>query len=175
MTLLGEVVQELERSDVAACVIGAAAMAVSGVSRSTRDIDLFSTDAAVLAPAFWGRLTAAGALADIRLGDASDPLRGVVRISRSGERPIDVVVGKHPWQEAIPSRAIPSDIEGTRLGVATAADVILLKLHAGGPQDAWDIAALLAAADRGTLVAEVDGKVAELPRDARELWQKIRA
>jgi hypothetical protein len=51
--------------------------------------------------------------------------------------------------------------------------LILLKLYAGGPQDAWDIAQLLGGEDRGALVAAVDALVTLLPDDARSLWRTI--
>jgi hypothetical protein len=64
-------------------------------------------------------------------------------------------------------------IAGSVLPVVRAADLILLKLFAGGPQDAWDIEQLLAGADREELIAEVDREIAPLPKEAGDLWRKI--
>ena len=52
-------------------------------------------------------------------------------------------------------------------------DLALLKLYAGGPQDAWDIEQLLAGADRGALIAEVESRLADLPPRATALWRRI--
>lgn len=153
-------------------VIGAAAMAVHGVPRSTRDLDLFTLAAQCLSDAFWTALT--GVEAEIRRGDAADPLAGVARLRAPGEPPVDVVVGKSPWQPAIFSRVRETEIEGVRVPVASVSDLILLKLYAGGPQDAWDVEQLLAASDRDEVAREVDGAIAALPADSGRLWTVIR-
>lgn len=49
----------------------------------------------------------------------------------------------------------------------------MLKLYAGGPQDAWDVAQLLNADDREDLIGEVQARIGELPTDCRQLWDKI--
>jgi hypothetical protein len=48
-----------------------------------------------------------------------------------------------------------------------------LKLYAAGPQDAWDIAQLLEAGDRSTLVAEIEATLPALPDDSRRLWARV--
>jgi hypothetical protein len=53
------------------------------------------------------------------------------------------------------------------------ADLIVLKLYAGGAQDAWDIEQLLAAGDEDLVRRDVDPIVAHLPLDARALWQRL--
>ena len=68
----------------------------------------------------------------------------MVRFGAPGESPIDVVVGKFGWQRRVLERAEPMG----ELPVVRAADLILLKLYAGGPQDAWDIQQLLLASSR---------------------------
>lgn len=65
-------------------------------------------------------------------------------------------------------------LDDVSLPVVSAADLVLLKLYAGGALDAWDIEQLLAAGDRDRLVSVVDGAVAALPPSARELWQRLR-
>jgi hypothetical protein len=47
-------------------------------------------------------------------------------------------------------------------------------LYAGGPQDAWDIAQLLAAGDRERLYTEVEQYLGDLPTPAVRLWRRIR-
>lgn len=153
-------------------MIGAAAMAVHGVPRSTRDVDLLTLSAECLSDTFWAAL--AGAEAHVRRGDAEDPLAGVVRLHAAGEQPVDVVVGKSAWQAAIFARARQTEIEGVRVPVASAADLILLKLYAGGPQDAWDVEQLLAASDRDELARQIDDAVGALPAESRRLWGAIR-
>jgi hypothetical protein len=50
---------------------------------------------------------------------------------------------------------------------------VLLKLYAGGPQDAWDVQQLLAVEDRAALVSEVESRLGDLPAHAATLWRRI--
>src|SRR5262245_48972913 len=98
MTPLVECVVALLASHrITHAVIGAAAMAARGIARSTYDIDLLVADARVLEPSLWKDLEADGVQIDIRRGDDEDPLGGVVRLDAPGERPVDIVFGKHLW------------------------------------------------------------------------------
>ncbi len=154
-------------------MIGAAAMAVHGVSRATRDLDLLVMSAECLAPPTWAALEHDGLGVSIRRGDADDPLAGVVRVTAAGDSPIDVVVGRAGWQDAAIGRATVRTIEGVAVPVVTATDLILLKLYAGGPQDAWDVEQLLASGDRAMLVAAVEAALPMLPEDSQRVWARI--
>ena len=171
MTLLARVASVLERTGIRYALIGAGAMAARGVSRSTHDIDLFTTDSRALEPLTWHSLDDLGV--DVRRGGAQDPLAGVVRISAPGERDVDVVVGRGGWQHEVVSRAERTHVGDVDLPVASAADLVLLKLYAGGSQDRWDIEQLLAMGDE-RLVRDVETRLADLPSDARALWQTLR-
>ena len=173
LSLIERVAVQLAQRRVPFAVIGAAALAVHGVSRGTRDLDLFTLARECLDSATWAPLEASGVHVRARRGDADDPLAGVVRFTVPGEGPVDLVVGKSAWQAAIPDRARPAFVAGVRLPVARASDIVLLKLYGGGPQDAWDIEQLLAAGDRASLIAEVEAAVATLPTESRELWSRI--
>ena len=72
-------------------------------------------------------------------------------------------------------RAETADVQGRAIRIPSAADLILLKLAAGGPLDQQDVIRLLAFGPRESLVHEVDAKIADLPADARQLWMKILA
>ena len=82
MTLLRYVTAALARADVRHAVIGAAAMAIRGVGRSTHDIDLLTLSRACLDASWW--TTPAGVDVAVRRGDAHDPLAGVVRVEQAG-------------------------------------------------------------------------------------------
>ena len=148
-------------------------MAVHGVTRSTLDLDLLTPDSRPLARATWTSLEQDGATVDIRIGDADDPLAGVVRFTADDGAVVDLIVGRGPWQTAIVDRARPHTIDGVVVPVVTAADLIALKLYAGGSQDAWDIDQLLLAGDRARLVASVGALLPSLPEDACRLWSRI--
>lgn len=144
-----------------------------GVSRSTRDLDVLVTALDCLASELWAPLERGGATVDVRRGDADDPLAGAVRIARPGASPVDVIVGRAAWQHDVLDRARASVLDGADVPVAPAADLILLKLYAAGPADAWDVEQLLAAGDRPALVAEVEATPPLLPDDSRRLWARI--
>ncbi len=177
MKLLRAVIEALEGIGVRSALIGAGAMATYGISRSTGDIDLLTTDTAVFKEGSWDRLRGSGASIDIRRGDYDDPLAGVIRISDDRELPVDLVVGRFQWQQEIVERASRLVVgpagDSVELAVARAADLILLKLYAGGLQDLWDIRQLLDN-DR-SLEAEVQALVGQLPAESLPLWRRVLA
>jgi hypothetical protein len=154
-------------------VVGAAAMAVHGVARSTFDLDLLTPDPGPLGRPTWVSLERQGVRVDIRLGDDDDPLAGVARFTLEETMVVDLIVGRGAWQAAIVGRARPHTVAGVLVPVATAADLIALKLYAGGPQDAWDIEQLLQTGDRAALGAAVEALLPSLPNEARSLWARI--
>lgn len=169
MSLLEEVSSTLEAAGIRHALIGALALSAYGVNRATVDLDLFAADASCLKPELWAPLRGRGISVEIRIGDWTDPLAGVVRLQAPGENPLDVVVGKFAWQTKLLERAEP--IGGTL--VVRAADLVLLKLYAGGFQDAWDVQQLLARPFRDDLIREVESLLPELPARCRDLWKKI--
>ncbi len=171
MTLLAHVTTVLRRERIDFALIGAAALAAHGVSRSTVDIDLLVTDPRALSLAWDDEQVSV----DVRRGDADDPLAGVIRFAQPGERDVDLVVGRFQWQRDIIGRARTIDLGDIQIPVADLAGVILLKLYAGGAQDGWDVEQLLASTDRGQATASVDALIHELPEDAQGLWRRLRA
>ena len=81
------------------------------------------------------------------------------------------MVGKFAWQRKIVERA--ASIGETEIPIVRAADLILLKLYAGGPQDAWDVEQLLTGPSREELIREVESRLVDLPRESSELWSRI--
>jgi hypothetical protein len=172
--LLRDISAFLAARSVPHALVGAAALAVHGVSRSTFDVDLFTTDASVLSASAWGALLEQGVGVDTRVGDYEDALAGVVRFSLLGQRSVDLVVGRHQaWQKGVLTRATPFRLGDVELPVATPADLVLLKLFAGGPQDAWDIEQLLAVVGRAVVAPAIEATLPSLPPEAAELWARL--
>jgi hypothetical protein len=167
MTALEPVAAILDRHSVPYALIGAAALAVRGVARSTFDIDLLTTDARVFDAAIWATLSSE---VDIRRGDAEDPLAGVIRVASDHDRPVDIVVGRHAWQARAVERAEP--VGDSSLKVVLARDLVLLKLYAGGAQDMWDVRELLQHSP-ASLVEEVEADLAAGLPDMRERWRSL--
>jgi hypothetical protein len=171
MTLLAEVSAVLERAGVPHALIGAAALAAHGVTRATADTDLLATDVRCLDRILWTPLDVSRIAVDVRRGDATDPLAGVVRVTAAVESPVDVIVGRAPWQAAVVGRATPVTIAAAAVPLVRPADLVLLKLYAGGAQDAWDVHQLLDAVPG--IEADVDAGLAELPAECATLWRRI--
>lgn len=173
LSLLALTLAHLARRRIPHALIGAGAMALRGVSRATLDLDLLVTDRACLKDETWDALRVAGVAVAVRKGDADDPLAGVIRLDLAGAEPVDVVVGRSAWQERVLARARRHVVHGVRIPVATAADLILLKLYAGGVQDRWDIQQLLAGSDHERIGAAVVRELDRLPRRCRRLWGEL--
>lgn len=172
-SVLTRVVQLLQDRQIPFALIGAAAMAAHGVSRSTFDTDLFCVGASALRDDVWQELIKDGIDVDVRRGDDDDPLLGVVRCIQ-GDQAIDLVVGRSAWQREIIARATPTQVFSLNLPIVTVADLILLKLYAGGIQDRWDIQQLLATTPTTTVVTDVDTRMSSLPDRSQELWRQLR-
>lgn len=174
MTLLSDAVAVLEREDIPHALIGAAAMALHGVSRATADVDLFTVDEKTLHTELWTEIEQEGATLRLLKGDFEDPLAGSVRLSRTGDRTVDVVVGRYVWQADIIQSAEPMTLREVTVKVARPAGLVLLKLYAGGPKDAWDIQSLLESHEHSNdIKAEVDASVASLPSECHDLWKRL--
>lgn len=171
MTTLDRVWRLLNEQRIPCALIGAAALAARGVARSTYDIDLLVADARVLDADLWAAARTADTRVDIRRGDMDDPLGGVVRIEETSQRPVDVVLGKHGWQREMLSRAEP--VPGGP-PIVLPADLILLKLYAGGPQDLWDIRELLNQPGMTAVAAQVDEQLSTGSATMRALWATLR-
>ena len=175
MTLFAETLETLSKHELRCAVIGATAMAAHGVARATMDVDLLLIGRGALDSPAWDHLRQSGVSVEIRRGDADDPLEGVVRLRRADALPIDVIVGSAPWQQRVIERAAHVDLFGARAPVATARDLILLKLFAGSPQDRWDVARLLATSPDPELRRNVETDLDALPGKCRKLWRSIAA
>lgn len=151
----------LDAAGVDYVLIGGVAVAARGAGRSTLDIDLLTTDSAVLREEFWTPVRDRGFRVDVRKGDWDDPLTGVVRIDAAES--IDVVVGKYKWERAVIERAETMSIRDLELRVPTTADLILLKLSAGGPRDDIDAGNLLRVGDGEAIVRDLHEVKPTLP------------
>jgi len=173
MMLLSRVAELLFEEKIDFVVIGASAMAVYGVSRSTYDVDLMTIDTQALDAATWAVLGSEGIEVDLRYGDVQDPLRGVVRFEAREQRPVDLIVGHGGWQARIFDHAGRAVFEGVELPVVGLVDLILLKIYAGGPQDLWDIRQLLDCDQSNEIQSLVRIALEKLPADLRRTWSKV--
>jgi hypothetical protein len=159
----------LEGSDIRFCVIGGIALAVHGHARYTADVDLLTMDRRVLDAAFW---KSTGHAVEIRVGDADDPLGGMVRWRSTP--PHDLLVGRgYAMQHAVDTSVRDDVLDAP---VATARALVLLKLEAGAPHDRNDVVALAEAQKALGTYDWRDAIAAHLPRlsaSARSAWDRV--
>jgi hypothetical protein len=166
------VIAHLHARGLPCALIGGIALGAHGIARATLDTDLLVADPAVLRASFWQGFAALGA-PEIRRGDADDPLAGVVRFADDAAS-VDVLVGKGAWMRAIVARAIMVRLRGRRVPAVDRADLVLLKLFAGGPQDLLDVRLLLAQ-DPAALRERVEQRLTSVPRSIRTAWRRLLA
>ncbi|HET9063850.1 MAG TPA: hypothetical protein VFO62_11245 [Candidatus Binatia bacterium] len=87
----------------------------------------------------------------------------------------DVLVGRFAWQRAVIARASPVSLPTARIPVVGAADLVLLKIFAGGPQDLVDAQRLLATRDRSKIVSDVAARIDALPETCRQEWERLKS
>ena len=169
MSLLDRILANLAAKGLPAAIIGALALAPHGVVRASEDFDLLVLDRSVLSRGFWEDWEASSEI-EIRRGDPDDPLAGVVRVRADGEI-VDLVVGRECWMPAVLERWIEIQLGSRMLPVVSRADLVLLKLFAGGPQDLLDVEFPLAA-HLGDLKTEVERHLKG--RSAlKKAWQRL--
>ena len=170
MSLLQVVCTYLEERNLLAAVIGAYALSAHGIARATQDIDLLMVEPQVLRPDFWSDLNPDVEI-EIRHGESDDPLGGVVRLVQ-GDEEVEVIVGKQAWMRPMLDRRISLQVRGETLSVVDAADLVLLKLFAAGPQDKVDTQLLLEG-HGDKLRREVERRLADLPAEMRTVWTEV--
>lgn len=118
------------------CIIGGYAVACHGVPRQTGDIDVMviidgdPLDVVKM-------LRASGHGVNITKGDLLDPLGDVITIDT--EFPIQLIAAKYEYQLNAVKNATIVVYDNRDLPVASAEDLILLKLKGGSPRDLEDV------------------------------------
>lgn len=176
MGRVAAVVALLDELGVPHVLIGAVAMGGHGFSRASADVDLLALDARLLRDATWAPLRALGHVVDVRVGDVDDPLAGVIRVDPEADEPVDVVIGSSPrWQAGIIERAqAGATVDGAPTRLPELADLVLLKLYAGGPRDLEDVQGLLALPAGKAASDAVDARIAGMPERVRAAWARLR-
>jgi hypothetical protein len=172
-SLAADVVAALERLGIPFMLVGAAALAVRGVTRGSHDIDFMTTEPDALSRKWASEIPEPFSFERFR-GDHDDPLQGTIRFSRGGASPVDLVVGKWKWQREVIDRSEPFDLGSFRTTVPRTEDLVLLKVEAGSPLDHRDAEQLIAIHGEG-LIEAVETRMTELPADLRKSWQLFRS
>jgi hypothetical protein len=144
LTLAMELAEELSSRGIEPLLIGAAALAVHGYPRVTKDLDFGVAippgEMRTLADA----LSAPNREVELSEPDANDPLGGVITITRTGCLPVQIVNFDNSPAAGFPAlvrgaekRAVAvTDVPGK---VVSPEDLVLFKLYAGGHKSHLDI------------------------------------
>lgn len=127
-------------------VIGAVARNAWAPPRATTDLDVSVASASELLEAIQRSLEGLGyARVRSHRTDPSDSIADliVLRAPKGSLRQVDLLVAKTAFEVEVLRRAVPIDIAGVTLPVATPEDLIVYKLVADRPRDREDIVAIL--------------------------------
>lgn len=143
--LLLAIIEILSKSEIPYVVIGAFAVSFYGVPRSTNDADaaIFLRGTGKSAKVLTRELTASGYETELKMGDADDPIAGVIVVNdRHGNR-ADLIVGVRGMDAGAAVRAVTTSLLGRSVKIASAEDLIAMKVAAGGVQDREDVRGIL--------------------------------
>jgi hypothetical protein len=136
-------------------VIGATALAVRGIPRMTRDLDvtvLIDDGAEAIAA-----LRKAGLEATTPVGTLEDPEPMIVFVDRSTDVEVDLLIAAGDPEATVIDQATPAEVFGVVAPVASLEHLLILYLYSNQPRHLGDFAAIVAGGD------------ADLPRAERLL------
>ena len=183
---VAELLAELERALAALglrwFLFGAQAAVLHGVARLTADVDVTVELGPHSSAALVDALTRAGF--DLRVPDVAgfvEATRVLPFVHRRSRMPVDVVLAGPGLEEQFLARAEEREIGGARIPVASAEDLVAMKVLAGRGRDLEDVEAIVRirpdldlsrirgvlrllemALDRGDLVSEIERVVARV-------------
>jgi hypothetical protein len=171
---LAELLADLDRALAALglrwYLFGAQAAILYGVARLTADVDV-TVDAGALANAVLvDRLAAAGL--ELRVPDAAgfaDQTRVLPLLHVRSRIPVDVVLAGPGLEELFFSRVEEQSIGDLRVPVASAEDIVTMKILAGRPKDVEDVATILRARPVDPVRVRATLRLLEQALDRRDL------
>jgi len=173
---LADVLADLGRAfaaiDARWYLFGAQAAILHGAARLSADVDVTVALGDRTVTDLIAALAAAGF--EPRVSDPAgfaEKTRVLPMVHERARMPADVILGGPGLEERFLARAEMRAIDDVVIPVASAPDIVLMKILAGRPQDVHDALAVLRAQHPRVDVARVRGELAELERalDRRDL------
>ncbi|HTQ38984.1 MAG TPA: DUF6036 family nucleotidyltransferase [Pirellulales bacterium] len=145
-TTLADAIRFLEAQQIRYALIGGLAASLLGEPRVTADVDL------VIAADVDHALRLVKALQGSKFRPLFDQVEEVVQKAfilplkhRLTTVKVDLVLGLSGFEQQVIARAKPTEIAGLTVSVATAEDLLIMKVLAGRPQDEQDLHGLVIA------------------------------
>jgi predicted nucleotidyltransferase len=136
--LLLDVIVVLRNEAIEYAVIGAMAASVHGSLRASADADALLSVTVSKLSHLSRAFKKAGFDAELRRGDADDPIPAMLIISDTHGNRVDLLGGLRGLDPQVFSRAVDVPFSGDTLRVVGREDFIAMKCFAGGPQDLID-------------------------------------
>lgn len=173
LLLLLDVVGVLEKQDIEYGVVGALAASVYGTVRATTDADAVVSASQSKLAGLVKVFRKAGLSADLRRGDAEDPIPALLAASdRFGNR-VDLLGGLRGLDPDAFERTIAVPFSGTTLRIIGREDFIAMKCFAGGALDIADAQEAIRAADRPIDLDLVRRITRRFGRPAADVLEKL--
>jgi predicted nucleotidyltransferase len=144
--LLLDVVKLLQERNAQYAVIGALAASVHGAVRASMDADVVLSVGIHEAKSLERTFSAAGFITELTVGDAEDPIPGLLRLRDLHDNRVDLLIGLRGMEPKAFSRVLEVPFQGEVLRFIGREDFIAMKAFAGGPLDLIDAARAISAA-----------------------------
>lgn len=148
LLLLLDVVAVLEKQGIEYGVVGALAASVYGTVRATTDADAVVSASQPKLAGLEKIFRKAGLTAELRRGDADDPIPALLVVSDQFGNRVDLLGGLRGLDPDAFDRTIAVPFSGTTLRIIGREDFIAMKCFAGGALDIADAQEAIRAADR---------------------------
>ena len=136
--LLLDVVDVLTEREIGYAVIGALAASIYGAIRVSADSDLVLSVGMSEARQLESVLSAAGFQTELRQGDFSDPIPGLLEAKDGFGNRVDLLIGLRGLEPEAFQRTREVPFHGAALRFIGLEDFIAMKVFAGGPVDLKD-------------------------------------
>jgi hypothetical protein len=136
--LLLDVIDILEREQLAYAVIGALAASVHGVVRASMDADAVVQASIQRLRELQTRFQSLGWVTSFRTGDLDDPIPALLQVSDTHDNRVDLLAGLRGLDRRAYERVISLPFEEHALKIIGREDFIAMKVFAGGPLDMSD-------------------------------------
>ena len=136
--LLLDAVEILQCENTDYAVIGAFALSAHGVVRASTDVDVLLFTTPKHLTKVRTRFQRAGFGAELRHGEAEDPIPAMLILSDNHNNRVNLLGGLRGMDPAILSRSVEVPFMGVSLRIVGREDLIAMKCFAGGPQDLVD-------------------------------------